>query len=62
MKKTIATIAIAAVSFGSINAFATPMQTQQDTTKTTKEHKKKMKKEKKMWKDTSKMKKDTMKM
>ncbi|MBL4678380.1 MAG: hypothetical protein JKY70_19590 [Mucilaginibacter sp.] len=61
MKKTIATIAIAAISFGSINAFAAPMQTQQDTTKTKKEHKK-MKKEKKMWKDTSKMKKDTMKM
>lgn len=62
MKKTIATIAIAAISFGSINAFAAPMQTQQDTTKMKKEHKKKMKKSKKMWTDSSKMKKDTMKM
>lgn len=57
MKKTISMIAIAAISFGSVNAFAaTPMQTQQDTTKK-KPMKKKMK-SKKMMKDTG-MKRDT---
>lgn len=58
MKKTICMIAVAAISFGSVSAFAaTPVQTQQDTTKK-KETKKKMKKHKKMMKDTT-MKKDT---
>ena len=58
MKKTICMIAVAAISFGSVNAFAAmPVQTQQDTTKK-KETKKKMKKHKKMTKDTT-MKKDT---
>jgi hypothetical protein len=60
MKKTICMIAVAAISFGSVNAFAeTPVQTQQDTVSKTKKHmKKKMKMHKKMTKDTS-MKKDT---
>jgi hypothetical protein len=55
MKKTICMIAVAAITFGSVNAFAiAPMQTQQDTTK-----KKVIKKKgKKMTKDTT-MKKDT---
>lgn len=49
MKKTICMIAVAAISFGSVNAFATtPMQTQQDTSKTKKKPmKKKMEKTKK---------------
>jgi hypothetical protein len=59
MKKTICMIAVAAISFGSVNAFAaTPVQTQQqDTTKKEKDDTKK-KKHKKMMKDTT-MKKDT---
>jgi hypothetical protein len=58
MKKTICTIAIAAISFGCVNAFATTpvQQTQQDSTK--KKSAKKKDKSKKMSKDTS-MKKDT---
>ncbi|HEK19212.1 MULTISPECIES: hypothetical protein [unclassified Mucilaginibacter] len=59
MKKTIATLAVAAITFGSINAFSMPVQTQQDTSKT-KTHKEKKMKHKKPWKDTTK--KDTMKM
>ena len=59
MKKTICMIAVAAISFGSVNAFAsTPMQTQQDTSKT----KKKPMKTKKMKKDTSTKKDTSMKM
>lgn len=59
MKKTICMIAVAAISFGSVNAFAeTPVQTQQDTTKTKKKDTKKKMKHKKMMKDTT-MKKDT---
>jgi hypothetical protein len=58
MKKTICMIAVAAISFGSVNAYAAmPVQTQQDTSKTKKKPMKKMK-GKKMSKDTS-MKKDT---
>jgi hypothetical protein len=54
MKKTICMIAVAAITFGSVTAFAAaPMQTQQDTTK-----KKVTKKKGKMAKDTM-MKKDT---
>jgi hypothetical protein len=58
MKKTICMIAVAAISFGSVNAFAeTPVQTQQqDTSKMKKKPMKK--KHKKMMKDTT-MKKDT---
>ncbi|MGY4537438.1 hypothetical protein ACVW0P_001857 [Mucilaginibacter sp. UYNi724] len=57
MKKTICMIAVAAITFGSVEAFAaTPLQAQQDTTKK-KPMKKKMK-SKKMMKDTM-MKKDT---
>lgn len=60
MKKTICMIAVAAISFGSVNAFAaTPVQTQQqDTLKMKKKSMKKKMKHKKMMKDTS-MKKDT---
>ncbi|MES2267905.1 MAG: hypothetical protein V4520_14175 [Bacteroidota bacterium] len=59
MKKTICMIAVAAISFGSVNAFAaTPVQTQQDTSKT----KKKPMKNKKMKKDTSTKKDTSMKM
>jgi hypothetical protein len=58
MKKTIATIAAAAVLFGSVNAFATLPQ--QDTTKSTKTVKRTVvKKEKKAHKHASKAKKDT---
>jgi hypothetical protein len=57
MKKTICMIAVAAISFSSVNAFAAmPVQTQQDTSKMKKKPMKK--KGKKMEKDTS-MKKDT---
>nr|WP_067061353.1 hypothetical protein [Mucilaginibacter sp. L294] len=59
MKKTICMIAVAAISFGSVNAFAAmPVQTQQDTSKMKKKPMKKKMKSKKMMKDTS-MKKDT---
>lgn len=60
MKKTICMIAVAAISFGSVNAFAAmPVQTQQqDTSKMKKKPMKKKMKHKKMMKDTS-MKKDT---
>jgi hypothetical protein len=62
MKKTICMIAVAAISFGSVNAFAaTPVQTQQDTTMKTKKKQTKKMKHKKVMKDTT-MKKDTMKM
>ncbi|GGH22373.1 hypothetical protein [Mucilaginibacter phyllosphaerae] len=58
MKKTICIIAVAAISFGSINAYAVaPLQTQQQDTTKKKAMKKKMK-NKKMMKDSS-MKKDT---
>jgi hypothetical protein len=51
-------IAIAAISFGSVTAFAaTPVQTQQDTAKMKKKPMKKKMKHKKMKKDS--MKKDT---
>ena len=43
MKKTIATLAVAAITFGSINAFSMPVQTQQDTSKTKTHKEKKMK-------------------
>ncbi len=53
MKKTICMIAVAAISFGSVNAFAaTPAQIQQDTTKK-KTIKKKMMKDTMMNKDTA---------
>ncbi|AMR31206.1 hypothetical protein A0256_07085 [Mucilaginibacter sp. PAMC 26640] len=62
MKKAICMVAVATISFGSINAFAaTPVQTQQDTTMKKKPVKKKMMKKHKMMKDST-MKKDTMKM
>jgi hypothetical protein len=59
MKKTICMIAVAAISFSTVNAFAAmPMQTQQDSTSKTK--KKDMKK--KMKKDTTTKKDTAMKM
>ncbi|WP_454804372.1 hypothetical protein [Mucilaginibacter phyllosphaerae] len=65
MKKTICMIAVAAVSFGSINAYsATPLQTQQDSTSKMKKKnmKKKMKKDSTMKKDTGMKKDSAMKM
>ena len=62
MKKAICMLAVAAISFGSVNSFAAvPAQTQQDTTKMKKKTTKKTAKKKKM-KDSSMTKKDTMKM
>ncbi|MCO5935546.1 hypothetical protein NAF17_08340 [Mucilaginibacter sp. RB4R14] len=62
MKKTICMIAVAAISFGSVNAFAaTPVQIQQDTTKK-KPIKKKIMMKKKMMKDTMMNKDTAMKM
>jgi len=68
MKKAICIIAVAAISFSSISAFAaTPLQTmqkdssmQKDTSKMKKKWSKKMGKKK--MKDSTSMKKDTMKM
>ena len=63
MKMAICILAVAAISFGSVNSFAAvPAQTQQDTTKMKKKSAKKAAKKKKMMKDSSTMKKDTMKM
>lgn len=50
MKKAICMLAVAAITFSSVNVFAVvPVQTQQDSTKTSKKHKK----DKKMKKDTT---------
>jgi len=60
MKKAICILAVAAISFGSVNSFAAvPAQTQQDTTK--KQSKKKKMAKKKTAKDST-MKKDSVKM
>lgn len=60
MKKTICMIAVAAISFSTVNAFAAmPMQTQQDSTS---KMKKKHMKKKMMKKDTTTKKDTAMKM
>lgn len=60
MKKAICILAVATISFGSLNSFAAlPAQTQQDTTK--KDAKKKKMGKKKTMKDST-MKKDSIKM
>ncbi|WP_374950931.1 hypothetical protein [Mucilaginibacter sp.] len=61
MKKAICMVAVAAISFGSVNAFAgAPLQTMQDTSMKMKKKPMKKKTMKKKMKDSTMMKKDTM--